>query len=93
MRKIGRCLWLIPRQFAVLLIDLYQQTLSPDHGVMRMFYPYGFCRHEPTCSEYARRMFASKGVLKGICFTAKRLLGCHPWTEASEERLRGIIGR
>ncbi len=66
---------------------LYQRTLSPDHGLLSVFYPYGFCRLTPTCSEYAKRVFLARGVFVGVLLTLKRLLGCHPWKEPSRERL------
>ena len=37
----------------IILIRLYQKTPSFDHGILSVFYPHGFCRYKPTCSEYA----------------------------------------
>ena len=79
------------RKILAFLIVLYQKTLSPDRGLLRFLYPYGFCRHTPTCSEYAKHMLLEKGVFRGIPLIAKRLLCCNPWTKVSEERLRECI--
>jgi putative component of membrane protein insertase Oxa1/YidC/SpoIIIJ protein YidD len=78
------------RGLLVRMIELYQATLSPDHGWLAWRYPYGFCPHYPTCSEYAKHAFLSQGLFRGTFFTAKRLLSCHPWKELSEERLAAI---
>src|SRR3989344_7954859 len=64
------------------LIIFYQKTLSPDHGWFKFKYPYGYCRHYPSCSEYARQAVERHG-LKGLWLSIKRLLRCHPWREPS----------
>lgn len=80
------------RKMTVFLIRLYQKTFSPDHGLIAAWHPYGFCRHHPTCSEFARQALESHGVLRGSFLTLKRLLSCHPWAEPDGERLRAIVG-
>ncbi|MDD5041506.1 MAG: membrane protein insertion efficiency factor YidD [Candidatus Peribacteraceae bacterium] len=77
----------LPRKSAVTLITLYQHTLSPDHGPLRHLYRYGYCRHEPTCSEYGKRVIMEHGLIVGSFLTAKRLLTCHPWRKPSPERM------
>jgi len=39
----------------------------------------GVCRFQPTCSAYAVEALQKYGLWKGIFFSAKRLLRCHPW--------------
>ncbi|HPN81529.1 MAG TPA: membrane protein insertion efficiency factor YidD, partial [bacterium] len=39
--------------FLLRLIRLYQKTLSFDYGWFRFLFPGGYCRFQPTCSEYA----------------------------------------
>ena len=34
------------------IIKLYQKTLSFDHGLLKIYRPYGSCRYRPTCSDY-----------------------------------------
>jgi putative membrane protein insertion efficiency factor len=60
-------------------IRVYQKTLSPDHGLFRVFYPYGCCRYHPTCSEYAHEAIEKHGALKGSALAARRIGRCHPW--------------
>jgi len=50
-------------------IKIYQKTISPDHGVFRVFLrPYIGCRFYPTCSEYS--YFLIKKIL--IFFNKKK---------------------
>lgn len=65
-------------RFATGIITFYQKTISPDHGLLRRFSPFGVCRYQPTCSEYARGSIARFGVLKGSVLAARRIARCHP---------------
>jgi putative membrane protein insertion efficiency factor len=56
---------------ALLLIRLYQLTLSPLLGPT--------CRFEPSCSRYAMACIDGHGVLRGGWLAAKRIARCHPW--------------
>ncbi|NOS67257.1 MAG: membrane protein insertion efficiency factor YidD [Candidatus Peribacteraceae bacterium] len=66
----------VPRRLALVVIGLYQKTISPDHGPLRRFFPGGVCMHEETCSEYGKRMIVSNGVILGSVKTLKRILHC-----------------
>ncbi|OGL85944.1 membrane protein insertion efficiency factor YidD [Candidatus Uhrbacteria bacterium RIFCSPLOWO2_02_FULL_48_12] len=61
------------------LIKIYQSTLSPDHGIGRIFFPRGCCRFYPTCSEYALEAVKKYGSY-GLWLAARRLFRCHPWS-------------
>ncbi len=61
------------------LIRVYQHTLSPDHGLFRVFYPHGCCKYHPTCSEYAYEAVGKYGVVHGMGLALRRLGRCHPW--------------
>src|SRR3972149_6717406 len=92
MRKIAQYLWLLPRTFAIMVIAIYQRTLSPDHGMMKVFYPYGFCPKHPTCSESAKIDFAERGFCAGIFLTSIRLLQCSPWNRhLSDAKLFHVV--
>lgn len=93
MRNLPRHIWLAPRKAFVLLISAYQATLSPDHGPFKGLHPYGFCRHEPTCSEYGKQAVARRGVVIGGALILRRLLSCHPWKRPSEKRILSVLGR
>lgn len=68
-----------PRRVCLLLIRIYQKSLSPDHGLMQIFFPYGVCRFRPTCSEYGYQAIERFGFFKGGWLTFKRINRCHPW--------------
>jgi uncharacterized protein len=70
-----------PRVPLLLLIRLYQKTLSPDHGPLKMFFPHGYCRFHPTCSEYGFRAIEHYGLIKGVPMTIWRVLRCNPWSK------------
>jgi putative component of membrane protein insertase Oxa1/YidC/SpoIIIJ protein YidD len=61
----------------VLLVYVYQKVLSPDHGLLSFFYPYGYCKFYPTCSEYGRLVLIRDGVI-GIPKIIKRVVSCRP---------------
>ena len=59
------------KQIALLLIRLYQNTLS------RVLPPS--CRFTPSCSQYALEAVSKHGALKGLWLGARRLVRCHPF--------------
>lgn len=72
---------LASKYLAVYVIRLYQKTISFDHGLLKIFYPNGYCRFYPTCSEYAAQAIEKKGLFKGSLLTGWRLLRCTPWSK------------
>lgn len=83
----------MPRRAACALITAYQHTLSPDHGQLRHLWPYGYCQHEPTCSEYAKQQIQARGLLLGLLYGAIRILSCHPWKKVSDEKILKTLHR
>jgi putative component of membrane protein insertase Oxa1/YidC/SpoIIIJ protein YidD len=73
IRKISQILALP----LLLLVLIYQKTLSPDHGMLKPWYPYGYCKFHPSCSEYAVIVLKRDGVL-GLLKIIKRLISCRP---------------
>ena len=71
----------LPRQMAAALISAYQVLLSPDHSWLKARYPYGFCRHYPSCSEYSRLAILKFGLIKGGRLSLQRIGRCNPWSE------------
>ena len=69
--RVARAVWLAPREAVVLLLRVYQLTLSPMLGPV--------CRFAPSCSSYAVTAVRRFGVLRGGWLTARRLGRCHPW--------------
>jgi uncharacterized protein len=60
-------------------VFIYQKTLSPDHGLLKPLYPYGYCKFHPTCSQYAVLILRDKGII-GLPKIVKRVASCNPWS-------------
>jgi uncharacterized protein len=69
------------RYIAIKIIRIYQKTLSFDHGLFRFFYPNGFCRYRPTCSEYAIAAVEKYGLIRGGLKAVWRVMRCNPWSK------------
>lgn len=63
------------------IIVFYQKTLSPDHSWLKFRHPLGYCRFQPSCSEYAIQAINKYGPLKGVWKIIWRLLRCHPFSK------------
>lgn len=64
------------QELLVMLIRLYQRTLSPDHGWLRAWRTEPFCSHQPTCSDYGIEALTKHGVQRGVALTVQRLSEC-----------------
>lgn len=63
------------------VITVYQKTISPDHGLFRARFPYGYCRFYPSCSEYTKQSILTFGVLKGMSLGVMRIIKCNPFAK------------
>lgn len=63
----------------IFIIKLYQKSLSPDHGYFKRYHPGGYCRFQPTCSDYGIIALNKYGVLKGGAKAVYRICRCNPW--------------
>ncbi len=52
------------------IINIYQRIPGSFHG---------YCRHIPTCSQYAKEAIIEYGVIKGCFMATKRILKCNPF--------------
>ncbi len=77
-----------PRGLVVYLIKLYQKTFSPDHGIFKGRYPYGYCRFYPTCSEYSLQAISKYGLFRGGLKSVWRLLRCNPFNKGGYDPLK-----
>ena len=71
MKKVFRFIIRIPANIMILLIKIYQYTLSPFIGRN--------CRYTPTCSNYGIEAIRKYGAIKGGWLTIKRVASCNPW--------------
>jgi hypothetical protein len=70
----------LPRYPLLWIIFLYQKTLSPDHSFWaKWFFPHGYCKFHPTCSEYGYTIIKKRGIFIGVPKAAWRILRCNPW--------------
>lgn len=58
--------------FLIVLIRIYQRTVSPLLGQV--------CRFEPSCSRYMVASLQKYGLVKGLWKGLGRLCRCHPWS-------------
>lgn len=68
------------------LIRCYQRTLSPDHGWPRGYFPHGYCKFHPSCSEYTRLAVEKYGAIKGLVKGIYRVLRCNPCSRGGLDR-------
>jgi len=83
-----KSLYQLPRRLLVGFIKIYQKTISFDHGFLKIFYPHGFCRFTPSCSEYGAQAIMKYGVLKGSLIASWRVLRCNPWSKGGYDPLK-----
>lgn len=69
-----------PQLVVLWSIRIYQRMLSLDHSWLKRFYPDGFCRFHPSCSEYGYQCVERHGVLKGGALSVYRILRCNPFS-------------
>jgi len=73
------------KKFVINIIVLYQKTLSPDHGFVKGLYPGGYCKYQPSCSEYCKQSVLKHGVLIGGAKGIWRILRCNPWSNGGSD--------
>ena len=61
------------KKLAILLINLYQRTVSPIFAALGTQ-----CRYHPSCSCYAAGSIEEWGISKGTWLSLKRILKCNP---------------
>lgn len=77
-----------PRQIILKMIRVYQRTISPDHGLLKSFFPNGYCRFNPTCSNYGYDAIEKHGVIKGGVMTIWRIIRCNPWNRGGNDPVK-----
>jgi len=69
--KAVRWIASLPRQWVVMLVRLYQVSLSPMLGRQ--------CRFVPTCSNYFLEAVRKHGAVRGTLMGVRRILRCNPF--------------
>ncbi len=77
-----------PRLMAIWLIKLYQKTLSFDYGWPKIFFPDGYCRFSPTCSQYGLEAIERYGAVRGGFMALWRILRCNPWNKGGHDPVK-----
>ncbi len=91
MNKIILIYNYINRIFSIIIlrgIRIYQKTLSPDKGFFKDFFPNGYCRFTPHCSEYTYQAVEKYGPLKGLLKGIWRVLRCNPFSKGGNDPLK-----
>jgi uncharacterized protein len=71
LKSVSRWPGLAVTAFLIVLIRLYQATLSPLLGQA--------CRFEPSCSRYMIGSLKKYGLIIGLARGLRRVSRCHPW--------------
>lgn len=77
-----------PRLIVLKLIKIYQKTLSFDHGFLKVFFPGGYCKFQPTCSDYGYQAVEKYGIIKGGLKALWRILRCNPFSKSKHDPLK-----
>lgn len=64
-----------PKRFFVKTLTIFIRV----YQILISSWTRAHCRFQPTCSRYAIEALEAHGVAKGLYFTLKRLLRCHPF--------------
>ena len=78
----------LPRLLVLKLIRIYQKTLSFDHGLVKIFFPNGYCKYRPTCSQYAYQSVEKYGIIKGGLMAVWRVLRCNPFSGGGHDSVK-----
>ena len=70
----------ILKTFFIFLIKFYKLVISPFLGAN--------CRYVPTCSDYAIQSIEQKGIIRGLYYSFKRILKCHPFGGSGYDPVR-----
>ncbi len=71
MKRVGATMARALGEAVILLVRLYQVTVSPLLG--------GSCRFTPSCSAYMVEAVRKYGVWQGLRKGLRRILRCHPF--------------
>ena len=73
--QLETCMKHLPSKIIIIIIKVYQQTLSKALP--------SACKFSPSCSSYMIDAIKNYGFLKGIYFGIIRILKCNPFSKSS----------
>ena len=62
----------------IIIIKIYQFTLSPDKSIFFLYLRGRVCAHHPHCSQYSINVLKRYGFWPGIFYAFDRVLHCTP---------------
>lgn len=65
-------------RLVLLLIRIYQHTLSPDKWMLSPRLRWRICTHQPHCSQYATECFQKYSFVDALVATVDRIMSCTP---------------
>ena len=68
------------KKVIIFFIKSYQKYLSPLTKAS--------CKYYPTCSEYCTQAINKYGVIKGMVFSAIRIIKCNPFSKGGYDPLK-----
>jgi len=71
------------KKLAIFLIRMYQKIPGKWHS---------YCKHFPTCSNYAIGVLNEFGFIKGTYLSIKRILRCNPWNKGGYDPIPRKFG-
>lgn len=78
----------LPKNIVIFFIKIYQKFISPDHGFLKIFFPHGYCRFTPTCSQYGLEAIKKYGLIKGGILAFWRILRCNPFNKGGNDPVK-----
>ena len=85
LRRVGAAIARLPAAGLVLLVRVYQRTLSHWLG--------GHCRFTPTCSQYFIEAVQTHGALRGGAMGLWRIVRCNPLTRGGYDPVSPPAGK
>lgn len=73
------------KKIIIFLIKVYQKSLSPDHGFLKI--KFLGCCYYPSCSQYLVQAIDKHGAIKGSYMGLRRLFRCHPLSKGGVDHL------
>jgi len=79
--KVLKCIDNILAKIMIVLIKIYQKTLSPDEWIFSSVLKWKICSHEPHCSAYSVEVFQRYGFIHWFPKMVERISSCKWSTE------------